>query len=445
MKTAIKSPKVIQVVAPGSASSSRAEPGTAARRASPRALLLAPHRLAFFAGTAMLVVVSLWWTLLLAAPYLGAQIVTPLPPTLVHGFTFASSFMPLFMIGFMFTAGPRWLDVEAPDARSLRWPVVLHVSGVALLTIGTETGSGLTAFGALLLAIAWTAAGVAFAGLIRSSRARDRLHACCVMGFWIVGIASALLFTAGLAIHHYGLVAASAWTMVFGFAAPIYATVAHRVLPFFTSNVVTEIVPWRPNWVLAVLLSAIVVFGLIQLGGRADLIGQRHGAWLTLAFVGPAAVALAWLAVRWGLLQSLRGRSLRLLAMLHLGFVWAALALLLAVIDALGVLLPDDAIRLGSAPLHALTMGFLGGMLFAMATRVICGHGGIVLVADDFVWTLFWLLQVATLLRLAGPLWPAATGWMTASAAVVWSIVWVTWAVRFLPVLLKPRVDGRPG
>jgi uncharacterized protein involved in response to NO len=131
--------------------------------------------------------------------------------------------------------------------------------------------------------------------------------------------------------------------------------------------------------------------------------------------------------------------------MLHLGFVWAALALLLAVVDAASVLLPDLGIRLGSAPLHALTMGFLGGMLFAMATRVICGHGGIALVADDFVWTLFWLLQAATLLRLASPLWPAASGVMTATAAALWSLVWVIWAVRFLPVLLKPRVDGRPG
>jgi uncharacterized protein involved in response to NO len=323
--------------------------------------------------------------------------------------------------------------------------VLLHVSGVALLTIGTETDSGLTAFGALLLAIAWTAVGVSFAGIIRSSRAKDRLHARCVMGFWTVGIASALLFATGLAIHHYGLVAAAAWIMVFGFAAPIYATVAHRVLPFFTSNAVTGIVPWRPNWVLAVLLTAVLVFGAIQLGGRADLLGQTQRAWLTLALVGPAALALAWLAVRWGLLQSMRGRSLRLLAMLHLGFVWAALSLLLAVVDAAGALLPDLGIQLGSAPLHALTMGFLGGMLFAMATRVICGHGGLALVADDFVWTLFWLLQAATLLRLASPLWSAASGAMTAAAATVWTLVWVTWAVRFLPVLLKPRADDRPG
>lgn len=420
-------------------------PAAAPPRISAHMLLLAPHRLTFFAGSAMLLLVSLWWAGLLAAPWFGVSLVTPLPPMLVHAFTFAAGFMPLFMAGFMFTAGPRWLDVEGPDARSLRWPLLLHVGGVALLTLGAGTGSGIAAFGALLLAIAWTAIGVSFAGLIRSSRVRDKLHARCVMGFWLVGIAAALLFASGLAIHHHGLVATSASIMVFGFAAPIYATVSHRVLPFFTSNVVTDLVPWRPNWVLAVLLSSLVAFGAIQLAGRTELLAQPMAASLTLVFAGPAAIVLGGLALRWGLLQSLRGRSLRLLAMLHLGFVWAAIALMLATADAALALMPQTAVRLGSVPLHALTMGFLGGMLFAMATRVICGHGGIALVADDFVWTLFWLLQAATLMRIAAPLWPDGGGALVAASAALWALVWLAWAARFVPVLLRARADGRPG
>jgi uncharacterized protein involved in response to NO len=174
------------------------------------------------------------------------------------------------------------------------------------------------------------------------------------------------------------------------------------------------------------------------------LLTQPQAAWLTLALVGPAALALSALAVRWGLLQSMRGKSLRLLAMLHLGFVWTAIALLLATADAVLVLMQSP-VRLGSVPLHALTMGFLGGMLFAMATRVICGHGGIALVADDFVWTLFWLLQAATLMRIATPLFPAAGGALVTASAVLWTLVWLAWALRHLPVLLRPRADGRPG
>lgn len=421
-------------------------PTAAARGASLEALLAAPHRPAFLGGMVMLLVVSAWWTLLLLAPQMGSSVRTSMPPMMIHGFAFAAGFMPLFMTGFMFTAGPRWLDVPAPSARALRWPVLMHLAGVALLVVGSLTDSGITSFGALLLAIAWTAVGVGFAGLIRASRVRDKLHAKSVMAFWAVGIACALLFAAGLAIRQPAAVSAALWLMVFGFITPIYATVAHRVLPFFTSSAVTRFVPWKPNWALGLLLAAMLVFGALQIATRLDLLGREQIAWLTLTTVGPAALALAALALRWGLLQSLRGPSLRLLAMLHLGFVWAVLALVLAAADAALVLIGSTPeLRLGLAPLHALTMGFLGGLLFAMGTRVICGHGGIPVVADRFVWTLFCVLQVAVLLRAGSSVWPTYAGVLSAVSALTWSGVWLLWAARFLPVLVRPRRDGRPG
>ncbi len=416
-------------------------------RLSLRHLRLAPHRLGFFAGTLMLLLSAFAWTGLLLAPLAGVAVTTAMPPTLLHGMLLAGGFMPLFMAGFMFTAGPRWLDVAPPSAAGLRWPVRLHCSGVVLIIVGTQVGHAVAAFGALLLAIAWTAVGVAFAGLIRTSGARDKLHAKCVMVFWTVGIGAAMLFAAGLAIRHMGAVTAAVWLMVFGFVTPVYATVAHRVLPFFTSTAVTRFVPWRPNWALGLLLAAVLAFGGLQVAARLDALSPARVAGLTAWVVGPAALALAVLAVRWGLAQSLRGRSLRLLAMLHLGFVWSVLALLLAAADALLSLAgaTEPALRLGYAPLHALTMGFLGSLLFAMATRVICGHGGIALVADDFVWALFWALQAATLLRLGAAVWPAHGSVLSAASALAWTGVWVLWATRHLPVLLRPRRDGRPG
>jgi uncharacterized protein involved in response to NO len=324
--------------------------------------------------------------------------------------------------------------------------VLLHVAGVALLVAGSVTDSALTAFGALLLGIAWTAVGVGFAGLIRASRVRDKLHARCVMTFWTFGIGCALLFAAGLAIREIQLVTTTLWLMVFAFITPIYATVAHRVLPFFTSGAVTKVVPWRPNWALGLLLAALLAFGAVQLAARLDLAPARQVAWLTVVTVGPAAAALAALALRWGLLQSLRGPSLRLLAMLHLGFVWAVLALLLAAADAALMLWTEaPALRLGLAPLHALTMGFLGGLLFAMATRVICGHGGLPVVADRVAWALFWVLQAAVVLRLVASVWPASAAALSAAAALTWGGVWIAWSARYLPVLVHPRRDGRPG
>jgi uncharacterized protein involved in response to NO len=182
--------------------------------------------------------------------------------------------------------------------------------------------------------------------------------------------------------------------------------------------------------------------GVVLYAPRVEVL---HGAWQWLAIL-PAAAAgagLAALAIRWGLMQSLRGPSLRLLAMLHLAFAWLPLALLLAAADA-GMRLALGGAGLGLAPLHAMTLGMLGSLLFAMVTRVIRGHGGIALVADDLVWTLFLLLQVATLLRIASPLIPAAGGALLAAAAIVWTAVWSVWAYVHLPILLKTRFDGGP-
>ena len=64
--------------------------------------------------------------------------------------------------------------------------------------------------------------------------------------------------------------------------------------------------------------------------------------------------------------------------------------------------------------------------------------------ADTFVWQLFWVLQVATLLRLAAPLSPA-TSVALPLAAALWTLVWTAWASRYLPILVRPRADGRPG
>lgn len=188
---------------------------------------------------------------------------------------------------------------------------------------------------------------------------------------------------------------------------------------------------WRPNWLLWTLLSGLWAQGVLHVG---DALGVLPRATLP-GYVRPA-LALPWgllviaLGVRWGLVQSLR---IRLLAMLHLGFVWLGVAFLL---------------ELHADPLlavHALGIGALGSLLMAMVTRVSCGHGGRTLVADDFVWAVFLALQGVAVTRLVAQLWPAASPWLTPAAAWAWLAVLGVWSVRLIRWYLRPRRDGRPG
>ncbi|MDP3172239.1 MAG: NnrS family protein, partial [Polaromonas sp.] len=139
--------------------------------------------------------------------------------------------------------------------------------------------------------------------------------------------------------------------------------------------------------------------------------------------------------------QSLKNR---LLAMLHIGFVWLGLALALSGITQwLGWMQGTSVLPLGS--LHALTMGCLASLMLAMVTRVSCGHSGRALVADKLAWSLFWLLQAATLLRIVAAAPFAFAAWLLLAVALLWAGVMAVWGVRLGNWYGRLRADGRPG
>ena len=153
---------------------------------------------------------------------------------------------------------------------------------------------------------------------------------------------------------------------------------------------------------------------------------------------------LVWLAWVWGLVQSLKNR---LLAMLHIGFLWLGLAFLIGGVSQwLAWGLGMGALGLGA--LHALTMGCLASLMLAMVTRVSCGHSGRALVADRIAWSLFWLLQAATVLRIAAAV-PGVPGvalpWLLLLAAGLWAGTMGAWGVRLGRWYGCLRADGRPG
>jgi uncharacterized protein involved in response to NO len=154
-----------------------------------------------------------------------------------------------------------------------------------------------------------------------------------------------------------------------------------------------------------------------------------------------AGAVVIGLAFAWGLVQSLK---VRLVAMLHIGFTWLGIGLVLSGVSHIAQAV-SGAQWLPLAGLHAMTMGCLGSLMVAMVTRVSCGHSGRALVADNFVWTLFWLLQGATVLRIVAAAPTADALKFTLAAAATWALVLTAWAVRYGNWYGRPRADGRPG
>lgn len=393
-------------------------------------LLWAPHRLGFFLAAVNLLAVSGWWAWFNALRWTGHPGMA-LPPGWLHAQLMVGAFMPLYFIGFLFTAGPRWLNVTAPTAPQLLRGSVALCAGWWVAAIGAYWHPVWTSAGLLLSLLGWLDLLVRFIGLLRQSRQEDTLHARLIAVSGCVG--AVLLAVSAVALQQgaWPLWHATLLGLLWFWIAPVFVVALHRMIPFFTAAAMPALDAWRPNWLLWTLLSGLWAQGVLHVG---DALGVLPRATLP-GYVRPA-LALPWgllviaLGVRWGLVQSLR---IRLLAMLHLGFVWLGVAFLL---------------ELHADPLlavHALGIGALGSLLMAMVTRVSCGHGGRTLVADDFVWAVFLALQGVAVTRLVAQLWPAASPWLTPAAAWAWLAVLGVWSVRLIRWYLRPRRDGRPG
>jgi uncharacterized protein involved in response to NO len=418
----------------------RAHDERPAAGASPRWLLVAPHRLFFFLAMLGLALVSLWWLAQLAGRALGAPLPLAVPPSWLHGWAMANGFLPLFMFGFLFTAGPRWLNVVGPPARPLAAAGIAAAAGVPLALVGAHFDARLVAAAALLVAGAWTVLLARFLRLYRASRMDDRTHARLVLVFFAFGTLAHLAFAAGMAQLSANWIHSAEMLSVWLFIAPVYVTVAHRLIPFFTVSAVPLLDAWRPLWLLATMLGIVLAHGLLPLGSLFAP-GAAFG-WIRLAVDAAGAALVFFVAWRWGVVQSLRNR---LLAMLHLGFVWLGIALALYAWNVAMLLAGLPAAGVGLAPLHALTMGFFGGVAFAMVTRVTAGHSGRQLLADTLTWRLFWTLQAAVLVRLLSEVWLAQARWLAPLAILLWCVALLPWAARSVLIYLRPRADGRPG
>jgi uncharacterized protein involved in response to NO len=279
-----------------------------------------------------------------------------------------------------------------------------------------------------------------FLRLFRTSRSPDRVHARLILVFFGFGWLAHFAFAIGLVQTSAVWVHSAEMLSIWLFIAPVYVTVAHRLIPFFTAGVIPLLDAWRPLWLLAAFIGIVLLHGLLPVLGLLAP-GTAIGV-IRLAVDVVGAALLFFVAWRWGVVQSLRNR---LLAMLHLGFLWLGIALVLYAWSQAALLMQASQAAIGLAPLHALTMGFFGSVAFAMVTRVTAGHGGRQLVAESLTWSMFWTLQGAVVVRLAVDAWPAQGTWLAPLAVSLWCVALVPWASRNVIIYLSPRADGRPG
>jgi uncharacterized protein involved in response to NO len=165
--------------------------------------------------------------------------------------------------------------------------------------------------------------------------------------------------------------------------------------------------------------------------------------WLWLVDA-PLALSAFYLGYAWNLLRSL---SVPMVAVLHIGVAWLAVAGLLFTVQSLALFSSHgEHLILGLAPLHALTIGFFATVVLGMATRVTLGHSGMSINPKRSTWILFVALQIAVVLRVLSEILPGEyRAALYLSAAVAWLACFLPWVIFYLPAYLKPRADGLAG
>jgi len=202
--------------------------------------------------------------------------------------------------------------------------------------------------------------------------------------------------------------------------------IAGRIVPSFTGNWLRQQgqdqVPFSSN---TIDQAALV---LTLLTGLSASFMPTH--WLTGGVAFAAAIVHGLRLSRW---KGLATISNPLLFVLHVAYLWLPFGYVLLACAVFGWVFTP------TAALHALTMGAIGSMVLAVTTRVALGHTGRPLQAPRLTVFAYWLLMLAALVRVLGPLTGksyllmidlSATGWMLAFAI----FTWVYW-----PILSRPR------
>lgn len=385
----------------------------------------------FLLGAVQLVLVMVLWFGELIAHGFGSTLPLVVPSTWVHASLMLYGIYIFFIYGFLLTVFPRWMNgSEVAPGRYLS-VATTAAFGLVMIYSGFFTHRLVLAAGLALHLLAWLGAIAVLADVYRRAP-RRRVHERLLLMALALGATGVGTLIYAVATGNGFAFALARDIGLWGFLVPVLLTVCHRMIPFFTQSALATTNLPRIDWSLGWFVVGSLLHGFFE-------ITSQPGARLVID------AALAALALRhtvvWGLTRSLR---VRLLAMLHIAFLWFGVAMLLYAFGTALQLLGNDV--LGRAPLHAVGIGFVTSTLIAMATRVTLGHSGRALAVKAPTWYLFLGISAVALLRIAAELASAvAYQRLNIFAAAAWLVCLVPWAFRYAPIYWRPRVDNKPG
>jgi uncharacterized protein involved in response to NO len=201
-----------------------------------------------------------------------------------------------------------------------------------------------------------------------------------------------------------------------------------RVIPFFTERALPHVKTRSWRWVEMIAVGSIVLLLVAELfAPDSDLVLLLAA----LAFIANALRLMGW--------QPWRVAPVPLVWVLHLGYGWIIVGLIL---KALSFANPE----LGAVGVHALTLGGIGGLTLGMMARVAIGHTGRQMTVGWDMTLAFGLIHLSAFIRVLFPvIIPGHYLQWVSLSGILWMVAFLLFVIRFTPILLQPRIDGREG
>lgn len=369
-----------------------------------------------FAGLAALMLMALK-----GRSYAGSPLDNYYGDLLWHGHEMIFGYTGAVIAGFLLTAVGNWTGQVILSGRNLGWLCLLWVYGRILPFFADGVPHGLIA--AVDLAFLPALAVVIGVPIVRAKKFPNLIFAGLLAA---MTVANMLVHAEIVGIAETG--ATLGIKLALALVILLIVVLAGRVFPFFTERGLPGSAPLRSaaldRWCIG---SFVGWFVIDAFNPEAVLSGM-----LALLAAGLHAARLfGWYDRRiW---------TVPLLWVLYSGYGWIILGLALQAFSAFGWMMSFIAI-------HAFTVGGIGVLTLGMMARVSVGHTGRPLKSADAIVASFVLINTAALVRVLLPVvMPAWYSQFVLFSALLWIAAFALFLYVYTPILIAPRVDGRPG
>ena len=321
------------------------------------------------------------------------------------------------IIGFLFTAVPNWTGVASPRGMPLLLLLILWFLGRLCVFFGGILPPFLPMVVDFLL-LPLAIMGIAPA-IFKTGNKRNYFLPIMLMVFAIFNLCSHLSAIDVIAIDENNFFIAALL-----FVVMLMNVIGGRVAPNFLKSKYPNVKQFTHKSFLPMsMLSIAATMIFILFDGDATLIGLcalLAGIFVLIRLLGWHG----WVAV-----------SDPLMIILHIGILWIAIGFFLmsyAYFVAYGFILLS---------FHAFSIGAAGSLTLGMMSRAIIGHSGRPINNDPLITTFLVLINIAAISRIVAPL--VMVDYyreLLFISGFCWVMAYLLFLIRFIPMVIKPRV-----